>query len=243
MPLDLARLRRLRLFDPATELKVPSGQSVYDPAVFGRYDRATQKVVSARDDDGAWTIGLDELMFGAQDHARDWPDAVQRDRYSLVLPLLQPGEGTCLDACTASPEPRVREHVASLGYRYLPIDIEGDGSTVQREDVTALSMADGSVARIISLDTLEHVERYPEALREFHRVLAPGGVLIVHVPVYFYDRHESAPLDPGNDPWGHVRYFSARELVGEVVGAGYALLRAQFHLDYGAAVCVAGKPA
>ncbi|HEX7300690.1 MAG TPA: hypothetical protein VF257_16950 [Solirubrobacteraceae bacterium] len=48
MRLDLARLRRLRLLDPATELKVPSGQSVYDPAVFGRYDRETQKVVSAR---------------------------------------------------------------------------------------------------------------------------------------------------------------------------------------------------
>jgi SAM-dependent methyltransferase len=243
MPIDLARLRRLRLFDPATELKVPSGQSVYDPAVFGRYDRATQKVVSAREDDGAWAIGFDELMTRAQDHARDFPSTIQRDRYSLVLPLLEPGDGTCLDACTASPETRVRERVQSLGYRYLAIDIEGDGGAVQREDVTALSFADGSIARIMSLDTLEHVERYPQALREFHRVLEPGGVLIVHVPVYYYDRSESAPLNPDNDPWGHVRYFSARELVGEVVAAGYALLRAQFHLDYGAAVCVAGKPA
>jgi SAM-dependent methyltransferase len=243
MRLDLARLRRLRLFDPATELKVPSGQSVYDPAVFGRYDRQTQRVVSARDDDGAWAIGFDELMIRAQDHARDWPNTVERDRYSLVLPLLQPGEGTCLDACTASPEARVREHVERLGYRYLPIDIEGDGAAVQREDVTALSFGDASIARIMSLDTLEHVERYPQALREFHRVLAPGGVLIVHVPVYFYDRSRSAPLDPGNDPWGHVRYFSARELIDELVGAGYELLRAQFHLDYGAVACVAGKSA
>jgi SAM-dependent methyltransferase len=241
MQLDLARLRRLRLFDPATELKVPSGQSVYDPAVFGRYDRATQKVVSARDDEGVWAVGFDELMVGAQDHARDWPDTIQRDRYSLVLPLLQPGDGTCLDACTASPEPRVREHVKRLGYRYLPIDIEGDGSTVQREDVTALSFGDASIARIMSLDTLEHVEGYPQALREFHRVLTPGGALIVHVPVYFYDRTQSAPLDPENDPWGHVRYFSARELIGEVVDTGFALLRAQFHLDYGAVACVAGK--
>jgi hypothetical protein len=32
-------------------------------------------------------------------------------------------------------------------------------------------------------------------------------------------------------------------LIGEVVDAGYALLRAQFHLDYGAVACVAAKPA
>ena len=242
MPLDLARLRRLRLFDPATELKVPSGQSVYDPAVFGRYDRATQKVVSAREDDGAWTIGLDELMFGARDHAREWPDAVQRDRCaSCSRPAARrwdlPGR--------VHRQPRAESARARRVARVpLPADRHrGRRLTVQREDVTALSMADGSVARIMSLDTLEHVERYPQALREFHRVLAPGGVLIVHVPVYFYDRRESAPLEPDNDPWGHVRYFSARELVGEVVGAGFALLRAQFHLDYGAALCVAGKPA
>jgi SAM-dependent methyltransferase len=240
--LDLARLRRLRLFDPATELKVPTGQSVYDPAVFGRYDRVTQKVVSIRDDEGVWDTGLDEAMIGAQDHARDWPVTIERDRYSLVLPLLAPGTGTCLDACTTSPEPRVRAHVEQLGYRYLPVDINGDGTTVQREDVTALSFSDASVAKIMSLDTLEHVERYPAALAEFHRVLEPGGVLFVHVPVYFFDREESAPLDPANDPWEHVRYFSARELVGKVTDAGFALLRAQLHLDYGAALCIAGKP-
>lgn len=65
----------------------------------------------------------------------------------------------------------------------------------------------------------------------------------MHVPVYFYDRSRSAPLDPGNDPWGRVRYFSARELIAQVVDAGFALLRAQPHLDYGAVACVAGKPA
>ena len=235
MRIDLARLRRLRLFDPATEIKVPAGQSVYDPAVFGRYE------VSARDDDGLWSIGFDELMVGAQDHARDFPSTIERDRYALVLPMLSPGRGTLLDACTASPEARVRDHIDRLGYDYQAIDIHGDGEGALREDVTALSFADESIARIISLDTLEHVEGYAQALTEFHRVLEPGGVLLVHVPIYFVDREHSAPLDPANDPWGHVRYFSARELMQEVTGAGFALLRAQLHLDYGAALCVAGK--
>jgi SAM-dependent methyltransferase len=248
MRLELNRLRRLRIYDPAThdvyergvELKVPAGQSVYDPAVFGRYDRATQRVVSAREDDGVWSVGFDELMVASQDHARAWPGSIQRDRYALALSLLAPGCGICLDACTGSPDSETRERITSLGYEYLPIDIESEAA--RREDVTALTFADASIARIVSLDTLEHVEDYGKALGEFHRVLEPGGVLIVHVPSYFVDRPSSAPLDAANDPWGHVRYFSAREFAGAVTDAGFALLRMQLHLDYGATLCVAGKP-
>jgi len=248
MRVDLARLRRLRIYDPAThdvyqrgaELKVPAGQSVYDPTVFGRYDRATQRVVSSRDDDGIWEIGFDELMTASHDHARAWPDNLQRDRYALALALLRPGRGICLDACTGSPQTETRDRVMALGYEYLPIDIDSDA--VRQEDVTALTFSDGAIARILSLDTLEHVEDYPSALREFHRVLESGGVLIVHVPSYFVDRPTSAPLDPSNDPWGHVRYFSAREFATAIVNAGFALLRVQLHLDYGATLCAAGKP-
>jgi SAM-dependent methyltransferase len=245
----LRQLGRIGIYDRAThgvyahgrQLIVPEGQSVYDPAIFGSYDRATQRVVSARDDDGLWTLGLDEFAVAAKDHARDWPDAIQRDRYSLVLPLLCAGSGVCLDACTSSPDPAAVTHIRSLGYEYVAIDIDADDKTARREDVTALSFADDSIARIMSLDTLEHVQDYRQALREFQRVLEPGGVLLLHVPAYFVDRPASAPIDPANDPWQHVRYFSTRELVAEIAATGLGLLRVQLHLDYGAALCVAGK--
>jgi ubiquinone/menaquinone biosynthesis C-methylase UbiE len=95
----------------------------------------------------------------------------------------------------------------------------------------------------MSLDTLEHVADYRAALAEFHRVLSPGGVLFLHVPAYFFDRDSSAPIDPENDPWEHVRYFSGRELVESIRETGLVVLRAQLHLDYGAMLCVAGKSA
>lgn len=251
MALDaLRRVLRRRTFDPVThgtyelgkQLLVGANQSVYDPSVFGRYDKATQRVV-ARDgaDAGVWELGLDELIADAQDHQRGAPDSVVWDRYDIVLSLVGPGTGLCLDACTASPEPRVRERIEALGYSYRPVDIDGDGDPVERQDVTALTYADGSVARILSLDTLEHVPHYEKALREFHRVLEPGGLLYVHVPAYYFDRAESAPLDPDGDPWGHVRYFSARELVRNVIATGLIPRRVQLHLDYGAVLCVAGK--
>jgi SAM-dependent methyltransferase len=239
LPGPLKRAIKFRLYDPRTTLLVPAGQSVYDPAVFDRYDPSTQRVVSL-DDDGFWAIGFDEMVGPAQ-RVASAEGGVESDRYSLVLSLLTEGTGTCLDACTIAPLAEVRERVEQLGYRYLPIDIAGDGEEVAREDVTDLSYETDSIARIISLDTLEHVVDYRAALAEFQRVLEPGGILFLHVPAYFFDRETSAPLDPSHDPWGHVRYFSGRELVESIGAAGLVLLRAQLHLDYGAMLCVAAK--
>jgi SAM-dependent methyltransferase len=249
--LDAARkIARLRLYDSMThgtfergrDLLVPRGQSVYDPKVFGRFDLETQQVVPAEPGgDGIWQVGFDEDVVYATNIARDYPSQIERDRYKLALPLLSAGTGVCLDACTATPDPVVREHIDALGFEYLPIDIDGDGEVVRREDVTSLSFGDGSVQRIISLDTLEHVESYQAALGEFARVLEVGGVLVVHVPTYYYDRKTSAPLDPADDPWGHVRYFSGRELVEAIRQTGLSLLRVQLHLDYGAILVVAAK--
>jgi SAM-dependent methyltransferase len=245
----LRRAAELRLYDRRTTgtyeigkaLPVPAGQSVYDPAVFDRYDPSTQRVVSI-DGDGFWTIGFDEMIRPAQRFGAA-TGGVETDRYRLVLALLTEGQGTCLDACTVLLVPEVRRRVEQLGYSYRAIDISGDGKEIGREDVTDLSYESNSIARIISLDTLEHVADYRAALAEFHRVLEPGGILLLHVPAYFFDRAASAPIHPDNDPWEHVRYFSGRELVEVIRATGLVLLRAQLHLDYGAMLCVAAKSA
>ena len=50
--------------------------------------------------------------------------------------------------------------------------------------MTALPYADGSFDRALCLDVLEHLtfEEQPRALAELHRVLDPGGELLVSVP-------------------------------------------------------------
>lgn len=50
------------------------------------------------------------------------------------------------------------------------------------ENAYALSFADGSVANLILFDVWHHLEYPGTALAEFHRVLTPGGRLIVFDP-------------------------------------------------------------
>lgn len=53
---------------------------------------------------------------------------------------------------------------------------------IRHEDCTALNLTDASQDSVITFDVLEHVPDYRAALREFSRVLAPGGWLILSVP-------------------------------------------------------------
>lgn len=58
--------------------------------------------------------------------------------------------------------------------------LRADG--IRNETVTALSFADESYSHVLSFDVLEHVPDYALALREFFRVLRPGGYLLFSVP-------------------------------------------------------------
>ncbi len=78
-----------------------------------------------------------------------------------------------------------------IGSEYVAPDAQGGrvypihDREIRHEDVTALSMANASLAMIQSYDVLEHVPDYRAALREFSRVLAPGGLLLLTAPFVF----------------------------------------------------------
>jgi SAM-dependent methyltransferase len=84
--------------------------------------------------------------------------------------------------------------VAMEFYDYRPPELELDGLRVGSADLLALPFQDGSLESVSSLHVLEHVGlgRYGEPLspdadlqaaEELARVLAPGGSLLIAVPV------------------------------------------------------------
>jgi SAM-dependent methyltransferase len=61
----------------------------------------------------------------------------------------------------------------ALGHSYL---------SLTRASVTNLPFAESSLDGIVSIETLEHVERMSCALREFARCIKPNGYLLVSMP-------------------------------------------------------------
>jgi len=71
------------------------------------------------------------------------------------------------------------------GYEYVGCDMR-EGPRVDRiEDVTALSAADGAVATLFCLNTLEHVYDIRKGFAEIARVVADGGMAVISLPFYF----------------------------------------------------------
>jgi SAM-dependent methyltransferase len=76
----------------------------------------------------------------------------------------------------------VDEYAGRLAIEGLDPNYSSD--RVRTGSLTALPYADGTFDRALCLDVLEHLsfEEQPRALAELHRVLRPGGELLVSVP-------------------------------------------------------------
>lgn len=85
-----------------------------------------------------------------------------------------------------------------------------DGSRVELGNRLSLPIRDGAVTSVSMLDVLEHVWDEDAVLAEVHRVLPPGGTLVLTVPRH----HALSILDPDNmkyrAPRFHRLVYSAR---------------------------------
>ncbi|MBT2117218.1 methyltransferase domain-containing protein [Dyella sp. LX-66] len=93
----------------------------------------------------------------------------------------------------------------------------GGYGDVHFEDVTRLSLADGSQDVVLSFDVLEHVPDYKAALREFARVLKPGGSLIATFP--FTDQPPTITRASIN-AHGQVEHHLPAEYHGDPISGG-----------------------
>ncbi len=115
------------------------------------------------------------------------------------------------------------EHLAAARRRYPWI-------TIIDADATELPVADACADAVTLLDVIEHIPEPERVIAEVHRVLRPGGVIVVSVPhrgplrwldaLNLYDAARRRwpslpPLEAATESGGGIhRHFGARELEG-----------------------------
>jgi SAM-dependent methyltransferase len=89
-------------------------------------------------------------------------------------------------------------------------------------DAQKTTFDDGSFDVIIASDVLEHLADAPQALREWHRLLRPGGRLIVFVPAFMFlwSRHDEAN--------NHFRRYRRTELKHRLIQCGFFVQRSSY---------------
>lgn len=83
-----------------------------------------------------------------------------------------------------------------------------------------LPFADGAFDEILALDVLEHVD-YPAVLRDLHRLLAPGGTLVVRVPHFTSRNNYADPTHKSRFSLSTFDFFVAGSRINKEKGRGY----------------------
>jgi SAM-dependent methyltransferase len=70
-------------------------------------------------------------------------------------------------------------------YEYIGCDMQTGPGVDRVEDIATTTFDADFAGTIVCVETLEHVFAVHDAFREMHRVLQPGGLLVVTVPMRF----------------------------------------------------------
>lgn len=133
--------------------------------------------------------------------------SVERHRlaHALLREAIAPGQRTL----HVAPEPSVTDWLRAVSAEYLSIDLDGRLAS-RAMDLTHLDLADASFSLVYCSHVLEHIPDDAAAMREMRRVLQPGGLAVVQVPVKGEITDEDLRI---TDPEERERRFDQRDHV------------------------------
>jgi SAM-dependent methyltransferase len=124
----------------------------------------------------------------------------------------------------AAPEPLMIPWLVSLSDEYLNIDLYHPA--MRRMDLMDMELPDGSKTLVWCSHVLEHVRDDRKALSEIFRVLAPGGMLVLQVPIVGKVTYEDASVTSESERLekflqeDHVRIYGL-DLKGRIEESGF----------------------
>ena len=155
-------------------------------------------------------------------------DSLERHRLFYLYCLERNHLGKVDSLLHFAPENVLRPLLAERVPSYITADAY-KGGVDRKLDLEAIDMPSGGLDAVVCNHVLEHVDA-DAALREIHRVLRPGGVLICTVPIVegWAESYENpAIVDPAGrtlhfGQYDHVRWFG-RDFRDRLGAAGFGL--------------------
>ncbi len=139
---------------------------------------------------------LDEYRKLAEVEERMWYFRVLNRRFTVWLQRLLPaGTARVLDAGCGTGALINSLRQADPAWRITGLDFssvacalarERTGAEIVQGSITALPFGDGEFAAVVSADVVCQVQDGAQALREFARVVRPGGAVLVNVPAFMW---------------------------------------------------------
>ena len=130
------------------------------------------------------TIGLGQINVR---YAARCPECLSLERHRLQWLVVKKlfavkALNNSMSMLHMAPEQCLRYEFIQMFKSYITADLSGD-DVDWKEDLCKLSFPDGSFDIVFASHILEHIKEDSKALKEIVRILAPGGLAILPVPI------------------------------------------------------------